>query len=77
MKDILESFEEESDVIISLCVDFLLGCEQPVFIFFLEYRNLSSDLVVLNCRRFHNPYPAEQHQMKYIALSDRVRREPQ
>lgn len=28
MKDILESFEEESDVIISLFIDFLLGGAQ-------------------------------------------------
>ena len=28
MKDILESFEEESEVIISLCIDFLLGGAQ-------------------------------------------------
>ena len=34
MKDILESFEEESDVIISLCIDFLLGCEQACIHFF-------------------------------------------
>ena len=28
MKVILESFEEDSDVIISPCIDFLLGGEQ-------------------------------------------------